>query len=322
MKRLPTRIISSISLFFLLHSFASAISANITLTPKNPEPKSQVTLTLESYSFDVDTANITWKVNGVTKLEGRGEESFTIKTGEVGSQNEITALAETSDGSTLEQKITITPSSVTLLYEAPKSYVPLLYEGRSLPSHGGTVKITALPLVSDEGVPVPPSSLAYAWYIDDTILKTASGAGKQSLTTRLDYLKESTIVKVVVRSPKGSTAMKTIQIFPHEIMPLLYTYEPIFGSNFTTLIQKRFEAVQDFTLSLEPFYVSDKETKGSNYSWYLDGSPTTPLGGKILAMSPQENSYGTKMLSITVEGYDRRIQKAQTSLELIFDTRK
>ena len=105
-------------------------------------------------------------------------------------------------------------------------------------------------------------------------------------------------------------------------MPLIYTYDPILGTNFTTLATRRFEAVKDFTLALEPFYVSDKEGKGPTYTWYLDGSPSTPLGGLVLGMSPKENSYGSKMLSIVVEGNDRRLQKVETKLELIFDTRK
>jgi hypothetical protein len=322
MKKFYTSFLYLLTVFFVTYITASAISGTITLDPKNPEPKSTVKLTLESYSFDVDSAVITWKVNGVVTRKGRGEDSLQIKTGDVGTSNEVTVLAETDNGEELEQKITITPSSIILLYEAPKSYVPLLYEGRSLPSTGASVKVTALPVLSDEGTPVPPSSIAYAWYIDDTILKSSSGSGKQSLTTRLDYLKEVTSIRVVARSPKGNIATKTIEIRPHDIMPLIYTYDPILGPNFTTLLEKRFEAVKDFTLSLEPFYVSDKETRSPAFTWYLDGSPSTPLGGKILGMSPQPNSYGTKMLSIVVEGFDRRLQKAETKLELIFDTRK
>ena len=44
--------------------------ASITLTPKNPEQNSPVTITLISYVFDVNTALITWSSNGKTILKG------------------------------------------------------------------------------------------------------------------------------------------------------------------------------------------------------------------------------------------------------------
>ena len=300
----------------------SQVSAVVKLNPKNPEPKSIVTLTLTSYSFNVNTAMISWRSRGKVLLEGQGEKNLEIKTGEVGESYPITVIAQTADGSSVEQSITISPSSVTLVYEAPKSYVPLFYEGRSLPSDGALIRVTALPSISDEGVPVPPSALSYTWYIDDDPVRVSSGLGKQSAYFQLDYLQNKNIIKVIVRSPYGNTGEKSITIYPHVILPLLYTYDALLGPNFTSLIQKRFETVKDFTLSLEPFYVSDDNKKPASFVWYLDGLPSTPLGGRILAMHPKEDSYGSKMLSIDVFGTDRRVQKASTKMEIIFDTRK
>lgn len=304
-------------------SLASAqVSATIELNPKNPEPKSTVTLTFKSYSFDPNTAFISWLVNGKKVLEGEGETALTVQTGEVGSALSVTVRATTKTGFDVAQTIKISPASVTLIYESPRSYTPLLYEGRSLPAEGGLMRVTALPSLSDQGQAVDPSKLSYSWYINDILFKTASGAGKQSALIRLDYLQSKNNIKVVVRSPLGNTAEKTITIYPHAILPLLYPYDSVMGVDYTKLIDKRFETVKEFTLSLEPFYVSDNDPKAASYVWYLDGFPSTPLGGRILALQPKENSYGTKMLSIDVYGADKRLQKASTKVELIFDTRK
>jgi hypothetical protein len=301
----------------------ASISAKINVNPSNPTPKSNVTLTLESYSFDVDTAMITWKVDGKVITKGEGEKSFVLQTGNVGEANTVSVIAQTADGSSLEQRITITPSSVVLLFESPKSYVPVLYEGRSLPSVGGVVRVTALPQISDNGIPVSPSTLAYSWYLNDSIMSNISGKGKQSVDVRLDYFKLNNEIKVIARSPLGNSGTKKISILSHPVMPLLYTYDPIFGTNFTTLISKRFETTKDITIALEPMYIStEDEQKNPSYSWYLDGLPTTPLGGRILSLHPSENSYGTKMLSIKIAGPDKRIQQAETKAEIIFDTRK
>jgi hypothetical protein len=308
-------------LFFSSTVYADP-SATISLNPENPEPKSNVALTLESYSFNVNTAIITWKINDVTIRKGEGEKTFSLRTGNVGEVSHVTVTAETSDGSLIEQTIDVVPSSVILLFEAPKSYVPVLYEGRSLPSDGGLVRVTALPQISDNGVPILPSSLSYSWYLNDSILKSLSGVGKQSATIRLDYLKNKNDIKVIVRSPFGNSGTKKIVVYPHAIMPLLYTYDPTLGTNFTTLIERRFEATSDFTLSLEPFYLSQKEQKDPTFTWYIDGLPATPFGGRLLSLHPKENSYGTKMVTIKVSGPDKRIQKAETQLEIIYDTRK
>jgi hypothetical protein len=105
-------------------------------------------------------------------------------------------------------------------------------------------------------------------------------------------------------------------------MPLLYLYDPILGVQFDKPLDKRFETTSDFTVSLEPFYVSYNDEGEPSYNWFIDGLPTTPIGGRLLALRPKENSYGSNLLSIMIYGPDRRIQKAETSTEIIFDTRK
>lgn len=323
MKNILRITITTLGLYCSFFSFAVAeITADVVLEPENPSPKSNVTLRLESYSFDVNTAMISWQIGGKTIKSGQGEKSLTIKVGDVGDQTVVTVTAETADGSSIKQAITVSPSSVILLYEAPKSYVPLLYEGRSLPSDGALVRVTAIPQISDGRGAASPSTLSYTWYMNDSVIKEASGLGKQTAVVYLDFLNNKDDIKVIVRSARGNSATKTITIYPHRILPLVYTYDQILGPNFSTLIERRFEAVKDFTLNLQPLYISTGESKEPTYIWFLDGLPSTPLGGRTLSLHPKENSYGTKMLSISLTGPDKRIQKSSTKMELIFDTRK
>ncbi len=323
MKKIIVTLIALVTLSTL--SFSSAYAqtdATIILSPKNPEPKSFVTLEIESYSFNVNTATITWEIGGKVILQGQGETILKLRTGNVGESSVVTVTSDTAGGLQVKQSITITPSSVVLLYEAPKSYVPLLYEGRSLPSTGASVRVSALPSISDSGVLLSPSNLSYSWYVNDSFVKSISGKGKQSATIELDYLKNSTDIKVLIQSPLGNRGEKTITIYPHPVMPILYKYDSILGTNFTQAIERRFEAVSDFTLSLEPFYVSNEDNKPATYTWYLDGLPATPAGGRILGLAPKANSYGSKLLKITVLGSNKRLQKSELTTELIFDTRK
>lgn len=303
--------------------FVSAeISATIRVEPKNPNPNSQVTLTLESYSFDVNTATITWKNEGKTLLTGLGEKRLSVRVGPVGETSNLTVTAEASDGSLLTQSITLSPSSVSLIYESPQSYVPLLYEGRSLPSNGATVKVTALPTLRGPNGLIPPSSLSFAWYVNNTFVGSVSGVGKQSATITLDSLLNKTTVKVLVTSQTGEKGEKTITIYPVAVMPLLYVYDQVLGPKYNSLIGRRFETTEDFTLSLEPMYASYTEKRPITSSWFLDNLPITPIDEKLLTLRPKENSYGSRKLSITTTGSNKYTQKARTDVELIFDTRK
>jgi hypothetical protein len=322
MKILRTIITSIIvsQLLFTAHVFAE-ISATLSLDPIHPEPKSTVDIIMESYSFDVNTAMITWKIGGKVVLSGLGEKILKVKTGDVGTTVQVNVVASTANGSSIEQQIDVTPSSVLLLYEAPYSYIPTFYQGLSLPSKGGLVKVSALPQISDNGTQVAPSSLAYTWSLNDGILRSMSGTGKQSALIKLDYLKSKNEIKVVARSPLGNTGTKTITIASHPIMPLFYLYDPLFGVDFNNVITRRFETTSNFNLALEPFYVSQEE-KGPAFNWFLNGLPSTPINGKILGFQPQENSYGSKMLNIKITGPDKRIQNTETKLEILFDTRK
>lgn len=324
MKKIITIISSSLFLFFFLcvHVQAQQTDASLALDPPNPLPKSTVKITLASYSFNTGIAFITWQVNGNTVLAGRGSDTLTLLTGDVGMTSRIFVKAELADGSFVTKTINVSPSSVLLLYEAPKSYVPVLYEGRSLPSDGATVRVTAIPQMSEGGIMLDPATLSYSWYLDGQLLKNYSGYGRQSASIELNYLQDRDDIKVVVYSPSGNTATKTITVTPHPVMPLLYTYDQIFGTTLKNLVERRFEVTKDFTLSLEPFYVSDKEIKSPTYTWFLDGLPSTPLGGRLLALHPKENSYGSKLLTIKVAGPTRVLQNAELETELIFDTRK
>lgn len=315
----------TLTLFFCSPSISFADNeALITLSPKTPSPYSPITATLVSYSFDVNTAMITWSRNGKNLLKGIGQKKLTIQTGGVGTQITLHVNIVTADNAVTEMDITLSPESVDILYETPESYIPLFYEGKSLPGEGAIVKFVAMPNISEGRVIIPSSSLSYSWYVNDEFMSDASGYGRSSGLFNLDFFSAFTRIKVVVRSPKGSTAEKFIDIYPHDVMPLLYLYDDVLGTNHNKLLTRRFETTKDFTLSLEPFYLSSNNSLRDtvNYSWALDGLPVTPLGGTLLSMRPKENSYGSRNLSISVSNSKRRLQRAETKLNLIFDTRK
>jgi hypothetical protein len=297
--------------------------ASISLDPKNPSPNSPVTVTLVSYTFNVNTATITWTSGGKILQKGVGLKKITLQTGTVGQTIPLHITATTADGTTVTLDSNISPESVDLVYEAQENYVPPFYKGKALPGEGSFVKFVALPNMSEGRGKIDPSAISYSWYVNGDFLDDASGIGRQSATIGLEILQNSTIVKVQATAPYGVVAEKEIEVFPHDIMPILYPYDEILGANYSSLVGKRFESTKEFTFLLEPFFLS---TKGSlansvNYLWSLDGLPVTPVDGRLLSLRPKENSYGSKTLSIAISQDKRRLQKGEFASDLVFDTR-
>lgn len=312
--------ISIISLPFLVHA---EYSASLSLTPKTPEPYTETTITLASYSFDVNTAFIIWTINGTTVLSGQGEKVLVTTTGSIGETSNIHVQARLADGSTVDLDQTLTPQGVALVWESPESYVPPFYEGRSLPGEGATIHLVAIPSMSSGGVPTPPESVSYSWFVNDQFMSGSSGLGKQSANLRLDYLARESVIKVLARDAYNNTAIKKITIIPSVAQPTFYLYDPVLGTDYATSLGTRFELTKESTISFVPYFFSKNGSLGqtTSYIWKLDGSPLSPTTNATLTLKPGESASGYKTLHVLIENSKRTLQKAQASLTLVFDSR-
>lgn len=312
-------------LFIIKVSYAHAdLSGDIVLDPPNPAPYESVTATLSSYDFDVDNSNIIWTVNGKLASGGPGVKQIKITTGAVGSSLAITAKAIVPDGQIFQASMNLSPSSVDLTWESPESFVPPFYEGRSLPGEGALVRINATPHMSSGGKILSPSDISFAWYKNDELVDSASGRGRSSADINLEYLTDVTTIKVVARTPDGTTASKSIDLSPHSILPIFYLSDPILGTDLSNAITKRFETTKEFTLRLVPYFFSLNNGAGSKatFSWTIDGLPITTEDNTTVTLRPKENAYGSRTLGVSMENSSRTLQNTDTSLNIVFDTRQ
>jgi hypothetical protein len=322
MKTLKLFILSTL---ILLPSFVYAVSSDlvINLDPGTPAPYEKVTLSLVSYSLDIDNSLIVWTASGKKIYQGIGAKTFSVQAGGVGQDIPVTVTVTSPTGK-VTASINITPQSVDLVWETPESYVPPFYEGKSLPGEGADVRVTALPSISVNGKQFAASNLSYSWYVNDELIGSASGQGRQTAILGLDYLSTKTDIKVSVRAVGGQEASKTITIYPHKVLPLLYTYDDVLGTNFSQQIVRRLETAKDITISLVPFFLSARKglEQTANYSWILGGQSVTPPEKTLLALHPVANSSGSKPLQILISNSMRRLQDTEFDLDIIFDTRK
>ncbi len=319
------KIIFSLFIFIFLNSFSFAqLTDTIEVSPENPGAFQDVTLTIRSYAFDVDTVSITWDINNKVVLSGVGEKKLLTKTGGVGLQKIVHVIAMKGSQKVFDQVISLNPQSVDLIWESKESYVPPFYEGKALPGESSLVSVVALPNFIYNGKTVDPKTISYAWYLNDEIIKDASGFNKQNLIMNLDYLSEKNIIRVAARDQNGNIAEKEIVIAPEQIDPVFYLNDPLFGIDLNRAIQDRFETNKEFTLNFVPYYLSTKNIPDDQIksSWSLDGLPLTNIKNNSISLKPLADSYGSKVLRINIENTSRILQEIKTSLEIIFDTRK
>ena len=300
------------------------LSADLVIPTNNINPYDTIKVSVQSYSFDVDNALLTWKVNGATIRSSVGEKTLSVTLGGPGSRTTVEVNARDNSGEEIKLSRVFSPQSVALMWESPESYTPPFYKGKALPGEGSAIRVTALPEIFENGKRVPATNLAYAWYVHGEFVQSASGRGKSTLTTNLDYLRNEHIVKVIIRSETGLQSENSITIRPHAVMPLFYTYDILRGPNTSYGFIRRFETTKEVTLFVAPYYLSTKgDARGANrLSWTLNGLPVSPASEHTITLRPQEDSYGAQTQLVSIDQLKRKLQETEARVEIVFDSRK
>src|SRR5438477_595318 len=74
---------------------------NVDMIPENPGPNTSVAVSLTSFATNINTANITWRVGGVSKQSGKGSKSFTFTTGDINTTTTLDITIYTEEGETV-----------------------------------------------------------------------------------------------------------------------------------------------------------------------------------------------------------------------------
>ncbi len=107
-------------------SFSQAVSAqvptlgasnvDVTMIPENPRANQSVSVSVVSYSTDINAASITWKINGRTMLSGTGKKAFSFTVGSVNNTTTLDIIISTAEGDTIQKSYTIRPVDVDLIW--------------------------------------------------------------------------------------------------------------------------------------------------------------------------------------------------------------
>ena len=285
---------------------ASADDVSIDMSPENPTPNENTTVTLSSYTYDLNSVLISWSIDGKKISSGIGQKTFSLNApASLGKEESVIATISLPDGD-LKETISIEPSIMTMLWQANDSYVPPFYEGKALPSAASEIKIVAMPEIKDGSSLVDPKNMTYSWQLNETNDEDNSGYGKNYYTYVSDYLDglDNTTVTVQTLDQKYSTSgsldVKTID-------PKIdfYINDPSLGTLWEQALSDGYTVVGNQTIQAAPYFISPKDLHIPvlTFSWSVNDQPVSvPVYTEnLFPVIAQVGTSGTSKISLEVD---------------------
>lgn len=295
-----------------------------TVSPQDPGPNTQVTITAEGVGSYLGDANISWSLNGKLTAQGVGQRTFTFVTGGLGSVTRVHVNVNSGSEGTLTNDWSFSPSVVTLVWEADTS-VPPLYRGKALYSGGSGLKVVAFPSVVVGGKAIAPQNLSYQWTVNDVPAPQLSGTARNSISFTGDELQNTEDVSVVVSYGANEVGESEVLIPATTPQLVLYAKDALRGLQLDTALPSGISlAVTEFTIQAVPYYFATQSIANGSaaYDWTLNGDETTgPNAAKgILTLRQTGAGTGSAVIGVTMQNSDSSmlVQAAQNALQIVF----
>lgn len=271
-----------LTVFFVLISPTSAfaVSADLVSTkivPSIPGPNQNVTVSIQSFAVNIDSARIVWYVNKEPKKEGVGEKTFTFTLGDFGNASTIDVIILTPEGVQVKKQLVIAPAEVDILWEA-QTYTPPFYKGKALPSYKSLLRVSAIPRYNS--LSSNPSEYSYKWTYN-RIENAGAGIGKDRVVIPAGWADSAVPVSVDVKLPNsawtGGSANTNITGTKAKVV--LYENAPLLGTQFNHALTESVAATgNEFAIRAVPYFFSTDNymNNGLIYTWKLGGSNVVP----------------------------------------------
>lgn len=334
-KKILVITLSLFLLFFLNEAHAQlkpanptdiADSADITTIPAFPGANENVLVKIESFSFDLNSSEIIWALDGAIKSKGLGKKNFSFQTGSIGTVSLIKAIIKTKEGRTIEKTLVVRPAGVDILWEA-NSYTPPFYKGKALYSYQSFITVIAVPnIINSNGVKINPDNLTYKWTKDSKVLGDVSGYGKNSFTFSKSVISHSPEIEVeVMSSDKKIKASGSIILDAVEAKTVIYENNPLYGIIYERAVTGDFKlGGSEITLITAPYFFS-KEDVGDQkikYDWSMNGrNINNKQDARQATFRNTEGGKGSTRISVDLqnESTSKELQSARTDVLLNFE---
>lgn len=289
------------------------ISVNV--TPKNPGPYENVTITLSSYTTDLNKATISWQSSSGTDSSGIGKTSYSFTTDKVGHTSTINIMIQPAGGAkTISKRIVINPSEIEIMWESVDGYTPPFYKGKSLPVSGSLIKAVAIPNTNSTS-----SGITYTWKNHDSVVEDASGYNKNSYIFKNSSFDDVNSITVTASSVNNNyNAETSVEIPAYKPKIVFYKKSPTEGILYNNALEKDTTMAEDeMTLVAEPYFMSLKGNEDKfTYTWKVNSNNiNTPAERTEITVRPTSRG-GYATIGLTIENLNELFQKVSNQLKL------
>lgn len=299
---------------------------SVTVLPSVPAPRETVTLTVESFSTNLDKADFTWTVNGEVIESGIGKRIFKFIAPDSGETAVVKFTAKKEGGGVLSREFPFTPSGVDILWEA-QTYTPPFYKGKSLFTRQSSMVFVAIPnLVNPAtGQKIPDNELVYKWEKSGSVIQDQSGYGRNTVRLTSDIISRPFEMTVTVSAVnvEGLKARQRLTVVPFEPELLLYENNPVYGIIFEKALLGDFEINRDeIEISAVPYHfsTSERDDVDLQYKWLLNNKQVQTYSNRdSLTFRKVEESVGRADINISASSVQKILQASDTRFSIILD---
>lgn len=295
---------------------------SVSVFPENPGANTDVTLKIQSFLINLASADISWSLDGKKVQSGVGMTTFKFTTKDVGVPTAIGLSVLPIGGSPINKNMTITPSSIDILWEAIDSATPPFYKGKALPTTEASLKFVAIPNIkTPTGFIVNQSDLIYSWTNNFDLDKNSSGYGKDTYFLKMPIVDETENVGVTAQQ-RGGGLSAAGQVFTKIFEPKIvwYVTSSLYGPQFERSIDNNFPvSSNDISVFAQPYYASPKDITSSNlsYAWTLnDQTLDAQTPPNVLLLHRNNTNKGNALISLVIENSQKYLQELKSSLTL------
>jgi hypothetical protein len=303
--------------------YAQAIdSFSITAVPEFPKELQSTTISIESFSTDLQRSKITWKENGVVVAQETGLQSKTFSAPRSGASKSISVSVVTPSGIQITKEYVLAPQAIDILWEAPDTYVPPFYKGKALAGEQSIVRVVAIPNFTSRGAALDRTQTIYTWSTGGRQSEQGSGFNKSSFTFKFNPLKNSETVKVTAGTLSGdSQTQETLLLRPTQTEILFYEASPLLGTLYERVFTKGLRLItNEITLVAEPYYFSGAGSARSlTYAWTIAGAPVNPGSDQSRITLRNPGQAGQAEIKLSIRHIEKTLQNALRAITIVYD---
>jgi len=290
-------------------------NSSITLQPAFPEPGQTVEATLNIYGTELFNADIVWSLNGVVIGDVNNRRTVEYTAGELGVTDTLTTTLVRPDQNNRRYSVSYEPSYLDIIIEA-QTRTPDFYQGRSVPSIGSQMNVTAL---LNNGS-IRTENIIYTWRLNNKVL--AGGPIKGSNQIAFDTPRGSESILTVELLNTSGVAIGRRSIVFNAVYPDVVFYESntLFGQSHIAITDGLIMTGPAATVIAEPYNLDIRTYNDPDINeWEIDGSQTTSNGASPYRITIQRTGEsGSSDVSFHVRSTSQLLQGSKESFDIIF----